>query len=37
MKKYKGQIDDTFKEIDLTDFFKENPKFVADKRSNKKA
>jgi len=24
---YKGQIDETWTEIDLTDFFKENPQF----------
>jgi len=27
MKTYKGQIDETWKEVDLTDFFKDNPKY----------
>ena len=27
MKTFKGQIDDTWKEVDLTSFLKENPKW----------
>jgi len=25
---YRGQIDDTWTEVDLTDFFKDNPKYA---------
>ena len=28
MKTYKGQIDETWTEVDLTDFFKDNPKYT---------
>jgi hypothetical protein len=33
-KTYKGQIDETWEEIDLTDFLKDNPRF--DTRNNQK-
>ena len=30
MKTYKGQIDKTFKEVNLKSFFKDNPKLIAE-------
>jgi len=32
---YKGQIDDTWDEIDLTDFFKDNPKYDTRNKNQK--
>ena len=37
MKTYKGQIDETLTEVDLTDFFKDNPKYAPKSKDVKKA
>ena len=36
MKTYKGQIDKTWTEVDLTDFFKDNPKYAPKSKEVKK-
>jgi len=36
-KKFKGQIDDSWTEVDLTDFFKDNPKYAPQPKGYKES